>query len=266
MKWLSATWPILLAGGMLLGAGSEIAWCADATSLNSPSLKYEEPKMLTGTIYAKQKGRGKVLFKFKRQATRSGSRLTVLREYNYPTGESAATERIIYDKDDLVSYELDEAQAGARGNAKMQRDSTSTAKRVVTFEYVKAPGSKPKTRSEAMREDVLVNDMVAAFLLSRWNPLLKGEKVRCRYLAVARTETVGFTFVKNSESMWQGREVIVIKMEPTSPIIAALIEPLIFTIEKRDPHRVLKYTGRTTPRIKVGNKWQDLDAVTVFDW
>jgi hypothetical protein len=29
---------------------------------------------------------------------------------------------------------------------------------------------------------------------------------------------------------------------------------------------VLQYVGRTTPKLKEGNKWKELDALTVFDW
>jgi hypothetical protein len=37
-------------------------------------------------------------------------------------------------------------------------------------------------------------------------------------------------------------------------------------MEKNGQHRVLQYTGRTTPKIKFKSGWKDLDAVTVFDW
>ena len=57
-----------------------------------------------------------------------------------------------------------------------------------------------------------------------------------------------------------------IKMEPTSRLIAALVNPLHFDVEASPPHRVLEYSGRTTPKIKVSGKWEDLDAVTVFEW
>ena len=55
-------------------------------------------------------------------------------------------------------------------------------------------------------------------------------------------------------------------MEATSVIIAALIDPIRLTMEKEGRHHVLQYVGRTAPKIKNGNKWNDLDAVTVFDW
>ena len=94
----------------------------------------------------------------------------------------------------------------------------------------------------------------------------QGKAVKCRYIVVPRRETVGFSFAKESASTWQGRSVFIIKMEPVSPIIGELVDPLLFTIEAEGQHRVLEYTGRTTPKIRAGNKWKDLEAVTVFDW
>ena len=107
-----------------------------------------------------------MLFKFKRVATRSGSRVNVLREYTYPDGKPAARERIVYDGDDLVSYALDELQIGAAGAVKVQRDASNPARSTLLFEYTKdlASGSKPKTSTEALRNDTLTSDMVATFL------------------------------------------------------------------------------------------------------
>jgi len=45
-----------------------------------------------------------------------------------------------------------------------------------------------------------------------------------------------------------------------------LVDSLHFIVEKDGIHRVLQYTGRTTPCIQKNGKWEDLDAVTVFDW
>jgi hypothetical protein len=55
-------------------------------------------------------------------------------------------------------------------------------------------------------------------------------------------------------------------MEVSSLLLAPLVDPLFFTIEKAPPHRVLQYVGRTTPKIQSRGKWKDLDAVTVIDW
>ena len=77
---------------------------------------------------------------------------------------------------------------------------------------------------------------------------------------------MGFTFTKDAASSWQGRQVLLIRMEASSRFIAALVNPLVFMIEQAPPHRVLQYVGRTTPKIQTGGKWKDLDGVTVFDW
>jgi hypothetical protein len=260
--------PIRMAVILTSGWASQTTHAADSTNASGTTLKYKEPKLLTGTIYAKDSARQQVLFKFKRVATRSGSKVNVQREYTYPDGKPAARERVIYDGDDMASYALEETQIGAAGAVKVQRDASSPAKSALLFEYTKdlVSGSKPKTSTEALRNDTLTGDMVAPFLVSHWGELSNGDKVKCRYVVVPRRETVGFTFVKASETTSQGRRLVIIKMEPTSLVIARLVDPVFFTLEKDGQHRVLRYTGRVTPKTKVGNKWDDLDATVVFDW
>ncbi len=244
-----------------LAAGSE-----QRSAFGAGELKYEEPKNLTGTIYAPGSNSQKLLFNFKRTANRSGSTLNVQRDYTYPDGKPAARERVVYEGDNLVLYELEELQIGAVGSAKIQHDTEGSGKGHIDFQYAKKAGIPPSARTEALAENTLINDMVGPFLVSHWDALQRGEKVKCRYIAVPRKETVGFTFVKDSDSTWHGRDVLIVRMEASSRLVAVLVDPLFFTIEKTSPHRVLQYAGRTTPKIQVDGKWKDTDAVTVFDW
>ena len=262
VRLLSVSLAVVLIGGW----ASPPRVSADSTNANTRPLKYEAPALLTGTIYAKDSR--KVLFKFRRTATRSGSKLSVVREHTYPDGKPAARERIMYEGDNLISYALDELQIGAAGNAVIRREAANPSKGTLLFEYAKdvASGTKPKTSSEALRSETLVSDTVATFLVSHWAELSRGEKVKCRYVVVPRRETVGFTFIKGSETTCQGRKAVIIRMEATSPIIAALVDPLYFTVEKEGQHRVFQIVGRVTPKIKVGDSWEDLDAQLVFDW
>ncbi|MBI2928831.1 MAG: hypothetical protein HYY24_24475 [Verrucomicrobia bacterium] len=231
------------------------------------TLDYGEPKLLTGTIYEPGSNPPKVLFKFRRTATRSGSTIRVLREYNDPDGTPAARERVVYEADKLATYELEELQIDGKGSATRRKDP-KTDKEKICFEYIKgrAPGAKKQVSNEALQKDALLNDTIAPFLAGHWEALMHGQPVKFRYIVIPRTETVGFKLVKESETTWQGKPAVRIKMEPTSVVIAALVDPLFFTVEKEGEHRVLEYAGRTTPKIKVGNKWKDLDALTVFDW
>jgi len=256
--------PGIFVVGFVLSA----AFSTDKAAGGETSSKYEQPKLLAGTVYKANSDRKHVLYKFKRTVTRSGPTLNVVREFTYPDGKVAARERAVYEGDNLVSCELEELQINARGTAKVLRDPKSEAKGNISFEHVtdrNSPG-KTKANTESLRPDTLVNDMIAPFLVAHWDDLMKGEVVKSRYLALTRAETVGFKFARQAESTWQGKPVVIIKMSATSLIIAALVDPVFFTMEKGGEHRVLQYDGRTTPKIKDGNKWKDLDAVTVFDW
>jgi hypothetical protein len=250
---------------IILTAGTGYrAFSAEAPGSESPKLRYEEPVHLTGAIHAR--GSNQPLFKFERVAQRAGSTLKVQRDFTYVDGKPAAQEQVVYEGNELISYELEDLQTGARGSAKIQRDANHPEKNRVDFEYAIKSDDRPKKRTEALRDDTLIADMVGPFLVSHWDTLSRGEKVKCRYIVVPRSETVGFTFVKDSESTRQGRSVVVVRMEASSRLIAALVNPLFFTLEKDAPHRVVQYVGRTTPKLQVGGKWKDLDAVTVFDW
>lgn len=223
-----------------------------------------EPASLAGTIYAKATGTNEALFTFRRTAARSGSTVRVLREYVRPDGTVAARERVEYEAGRLVSFELEEPEAGASGSARIQPRPKHPNEQQIAFAY--SQDHKTKTGSERLAADTLVNDMIGPFMAAHWGDLTKGSAVKFRYVAVARAETVGFKFIKDSEITWRGKTAVVIRMEPTSWIIAQLVDPLFFTVEKEEPHRILEYVGRTTPRIRKGNGWADLDARTVFDW
>src|SRR5512140_1897194 len=94
---------------------------AEAVKPADGELKYEEPKYLTGSIYAPGPDRQQLLFKFKRVANRSGSTLKVQRDFTYPDGKLAARERVVYEGNALALYELEELQIGAAGSAKIRR-------------------------------------------------------------------------------------------------------------------------------------------------
>ena len=249
---------------LFAGADGRGLPAAETLAPGSGALLYEEPKFLTGAIYSLD--RSQLLFRFKRVASRSGSRLDVLRDFTYPDGRPAARERVVYEGDALVSVELEELQIGAVGSARIRRPPADAGKGTIEFEYARAPGSRPRTSNETLRENTLIADMVGPFLKAHWDALARGEEVRCRYIVVPRRETVGFTFTRGATSTWRGQPVLTVRMAPTSPFVAELVNPLIFTIEQAPTHRVLQYVGRTTPKIQNGGKWKDLDALTVFDW
>lgn len=167
----------------------------------------------------------------------------------------------MYEGGQLKSFLLEELQSGAKGSAVVQSGSGG---KKLNFDY--AEGDVRKTSSEKFLPEILISDMVGLYIASHWDALTNGATVKCRLVSVSRAETVGFEFFKESKSTWRGKPVVLVELKPSSIIIARLVAPLHFIIEKDTPHRVLQYTGRTTPSVRRNGKWEDLDATTVLDW
>jgi hypothetical protein len=235
---------------------------ADATAID-----YEQPKLLTGAVYETSSGTNKILFTFKRTAMRSNSTVYVRRDFLYPSGSLAAREEAVYEGDHLVSFRLDERQTGARGSATVQRDAKNSAKQTLLFDWVTGAdgGTKRKTDTEPLQRDTLVGDMIPYFIAAHWDELVRGNAVSFRFIAQSRLETVGFKLVKEADVTWRGKAAVRLRMEPSSLIIAQIVDPLFFIVEKSGQHRVLEYVGRTTPKARDGNKWKDLDARSIYD-
>lgn len=225
-----------------------------------PSVDYFNPPTLKGTVY-EDASLKKVLFTFVRTATNSGSTIHVERDFNLPNGKLAAREQVVYENGQLKSFLLEELQTGAKGSLTVQ-SSGGDAK--LNFNFTE--GSTKKNGNEKFLNEILVSDMVGPFIAAHWDTVAKGGTVKCRLVSVSRAESVGFKFFKESDSTWHGKPVVIVTLQPSSIIIARLVDPLHFIMEKDGQHRVLQYTGRTTPSIQKNGKWDDLDAVTVFDW
>ncbi|HLX72033.1 MAG TPA: hypothetical protein VKV04_20650 [Verrucomicrobiae bacterium] len=236
-----------------------ISICFSARAVNT-TIDYGEPENLTGTVYA-DGTLTRVLFTFRRTATRSGSTVQVYRDFYLPDGTLAARERVIYQGGQLKSFSLDDFQIGSRGSAVVQ-PSAREAK--MNFQY--AVGTTRRNGNEKFMDQILVNDMVGQYISSHWEALARGQVLKCRVVSIPRAETVGFKFFKESETTWHGKPVMIVKAQPTSFLIAQLVAPLHFIVDKTGAHNVLEYTGRTTPKFRKNGKWEDLDAVTVIDW
>lgn len=260
----------------MLGALSVLLWTAVVafcvapghSYAQPPSIDYAEPGLLVGNIFALGPGPAKCLFKSERRGARTGDTVRVTCDYTYPNGALAARDRIVYEAGRLASFEEEELQTAEKGTAIIRPDPKNPGQSKIFFEYVTGQGSAAKTSgaSETLANDTLVDDMIPAFIASHWADLDKGLPAKFRYIVLSRKETIGFKLLKESESVLQGQQVVRIKMEPTSFIIAQLVDPLVFVVEKAGKHHILQYIGRTTPLVKDGNKWKDLDATSTFDW
>jgi hypothetical protein len=260
----------LVARGMVLLAlwwsGFPTALADGTASLPvTPVYDYAKPKLLTGTLYAIGSDRRTVLFTFRRTATRSGSVVHVERQFLGTNGAVAAVEKVRYESDRLVSYEMLDYQARVSGAIHIEPDSENPARQDIFISYAHGL-DPPKGRARMLQPDTVIDDTLYPFMLAHWDNLMRGQTVDFHFVSLDWERTFEFELVKTGESMRNGQPVVLLTMKPASMFVAALVKPLLFTVQKIAPHRILSYTGRTTPRIRKGKSWKYLDAETVFNY
>ena len=245
-----------------------IAICTDAAtnSVTAEPFDFATPALLAGTIYATGSDHKKTLFTFQRTATRSGTTVHVERKYVGPDGSVAATESIVYESGRLASLEMKEFQAGLWGNLQIKSDLKNPIRQKIVIDHGNIKDTKKSPTTDDLAKDTLIDDTIYPFILANWDELLKGTSVKFRFVSLEWEKTFGFKLAKSGESKVNGTPVVVIRMDPTSLLVAHVMDPLYFSVEKAGPHRMIEYIGRTTPRIRSGKSWKYLDADTVFDW
>lgn len=255
---LRSYWAAVMAASCLMAS--------HASAADGASVDYLQPAVLVGKVYEMGSGTNKLLFTSTRTATRSNDLVFVRCDYTYPNGAVAAREEVAYLHGEMAWSKLELRQTGEHGGIAVQPDAKNPAKEKLVFNWAESRVAKMKTDREPLQPKTLVGDMIPYFLVAHWNELSRGESVNFRLIVESRLETVGFKFVKEADVNWNGKPAIRLRMEASNFVIAQLVDPLFFTVEKAEPHRVFEYVGRVTPKLRDGSKWKDLDARTVYDW
>ncbi len=212
------------------------------------------PNKITGAKIFDRESNGKeLLYQLDRKETTVQGKRTVEDIFKDPKGNVVAVETFIYQGEDLKSYQSQHHQTEIDGKVTLDG-------KAVTFTL----GSK--TWTEDFEPNVISKNQIVSYLHKNWDSLMTGETIPIRLLVVDRGETVGFKFFKIEEATVQDKKVVIVKMKPSSFVIAALVDPLIFTFEKDAFHKLLEVSGRVVPKKHVDNEWKDLDAVTVYQY
>jgi hypothetical protein len=253
---------VLLALGW---TGLPSALAADTALPTTPAYDYAQPKLLTGTLYAIGSDRKKVLYTFRRTAVRDGDTVHVDRQFFLTNGTVAEEEKVLYESNQLVSFEMRDFQARLSGAIHIEPDSKNPAqqKNFISYAHSLAP---PKGRARTLQPDTLIDDTLYPFMLAHWDDLMRGKAVEFHLVSLEWERAFEFELVKTSESVQNGQPVVQLTMKPANIFIARLVKPLLFTVQKNGAHLILSYLGRTTPRIQKGNSWKYLDAETVFNY
>lgn len=221
--------------------------------------------LLTSTAFA-DKVVGKItypksepspLFFYENTRKKEGNKIISKTKYTDRSGKAVVEEEAVYEGNSVLKYTYKQNQVNEYGFIEAKNGK-------MIFSFNK--GEKNETDEEDIVPKMIVADLLNDYFRQNWDDLMKEETIKVRFLFVERTETIGFKFFTIGEREIRGIPVVDIKMKPSSFIIAALTDPLIFTVEKNPPHRILETFGRLPVRVsdkpdsKDRSDWHAIDA------
>jgi len=212
------------------------------------------PSQFTADVFD-QKGT-EVKFKFEHKLETKGDTMIALNRYLSASGEELITERTEIKNDKLVSYQQTQKQTGGDGTIKL-------ADKKVIFTY-KLHGNE-KTDTEELTSNFVTSPTLMEYMMKNFASLKKGDVHKIRFGVIDRRETIGFELRKDSETIFNGTKAIVIRMKPSSFVIAAVVNPLYFTFDEAGT-RGLELRGRLPVKVKDGNSWADFDGRMVYKY
>ncbi len=206
------------------------------------------------------KDHSKQMFDYKSESETNGSLKVYTNTITDMAGGVLVIEKTVMslsgENETLVSFEQDQKQISTVGKLEV-RDGK------VFFHFTK--DGKAKSDDEKAGPDFIVTSTLLKYVQNNWAGIQKGETVKARLGVLDRMETVGFQFTKESENGQDVASGVIVKMKPSSVIIAAMVNPLRFNFSA-DGKRLFSLEGRTSVKLKVDGKLKDFDGYTVYSW
>lgn len=235
--------------------------------------KTQAPKVVVPAVQAVEVVRGRVfergsdqktpLFTYERRVWKEGELTKAQSSYFSADGKLAHREDYTFKANDLLSYDYDQKQVDEHGSAKINGKKIS-----MSF------SEDGETKSKELEDDgVLIAPLAIGYMLNRnWDKLMNDETIQARFILVERLDTVGFSFKKKKDLMFEGKEAVQIQMKPTSFFISSIVDPIQMIFEKNGEHRLLQSDGRLPVRVpkynppKKRGDWKAMDAILKLDY
>lgn len=212
------------------------------------------PSQFTADVYDLKSN--DIKFKFEHKLETKGDTMIALNRYLSASGEELITERTEIKNEKLVSYQQTQKQTGGDGLIKISGNK-------VIFTYKQ--NGKEKTDEEELTSNFVTSPTLMEYMMKNFASLKKGDVHKIRFGVIDRRETIGFELRKDSETTFNGTKAVVIRMKPSSFVIAALVNPLYFTFDEAGT-RGLELRGRLPVKVKDGNSWADFDGRMVYKY
>ena len=210
----------------------------------------------TGIAYEIGSNKQKALYKYERDGVQKGDKEEIHGAFKDMQGEVAVEETLTVQGSKFVKLEIDQKQL--KQSAKIEVIDGK-------INFTKTADGKTTTVTEDLDTTLVSGGNMQYFIRDHWAEIAKGETVSFRFAVWERQETVGFKIFKTGIEGEGVDKRVILKMKPTSFIIAALVDPLIFRYNEDGSH-LMELRGRMPARLKVGDKYKELDADLVYSY
>jgi hypothetical protein len=210
----------------------------------------------SGVVYEQGSNQKNVLYHFTAKVSEKDGKEDVVATFATPDGAEAVVDHATLDNGQVVRDEIQQKQTGQSGLIEV-RDGK--------IYFSKTVDGKTSTSDEKLKDTFVVSANFQRFLKDHWEAIAGGKTVAFRYGVWDRKETVGFEIFKTGTDKIGDKEVLVLKMKPSSFLIAALVKPIYFKFAADGSH-LLEMNGRVPPKRKAGDSWKDLDAEVVYSY
>jgi len=210
----------------------------------------------SGIMYEQGSNKQKVIYNFHATITDKDGKEQVRGVFTDLEGKEAVTDEMTLDGLNVIHDEIHQLQTNQSGIMEVKDGK---------IYFTKTKDGKTSTETEKLKDTFVVSGSFQKFIKAHWEPIAAGKTVAFRYGVWDRQETVGFEIFKIGEEKIGDKEAIVLKMKPSSFVIAALVNPIIFKYAADGSH-LLEMNGRVPVKKKSGDSWKDLDAEVVYSY
>ncbi len=203
----------------------------------------------TGEVFDKE-GKEK-MFTYERFQDVQGKKVLSRAVYKDLKGDPLTVETMETIDGKLVKYDMDQKQI-------KQHAWIEVADSKVTLNLKKfRKRNYPQTVK--MPKNFIVGLQIVSFVQDHWDSFVKGGEQEIHLGVWHRQEAIKFDLTKeNSDD-----KTLVVKMNPASMFIRAVVNPIYFTFDKSSK-ALISYRGRVTPKVSQGRSFADLDGMVKY--
>jgi hypothetical protein len=210
----------------------------------------------TGVVYEQDSKRQKELYRYQLEESAADGLDTVKTTFKDLEGQTVFEETAVLKGTEILKDEVEQRQTGQKALVEVKDGK---------IYFSKTANGKTTVKDEKLKPPFVMSSTFRRFVASQWPEISKGKTVSIRYGVWDRQETVGFEIFKIGEEKIGDQQAVVLKLKPSSFIIAALVSPVIFKFSS-DGSKLLEMNGRVAPKKKVGTDFKDLDAEVVYSY